>query len=248
MLGRERAEQMATMLSRRTVLVAGAWLGAAPRGAGAQSVMRASTLLEQDPATTVAERVMRLAYARLGLSLVVQAMPGERSLISSNNGDTDAELYRRAGIDRVYTNLLQVPVALLTYEIVAFARTASIAVRDWESLRPHRLSFVRGVKIIEEKTVGMQTSAVATMQQAFTMLERDRSDLVLANRASGLAAVRAHKFAGVKVLAPPLASFPVFHYLNRKHEPLLARLTAVLRELEHERMIARIQEEELSSY
>ncbi|QPF74775.1 amino acid ABC transporter substrate-binding protein [Roseateles sp. DAIF2] len=212
-------------------------------------VMRASTLLEPDPATTVAERVMREAYRRLGLGLEVQSLPGERSLLSANTGESDAELYRRAGIERAYPNLLMVPVALQTYEIVVFTKSVpAFAVSGWESLRPYRLGFVKGIKIIEEHTVGMRVETVATMLQAFTKLELGRTDLVLANRVSGLATVNAHRFAGVSVLTPPLASFPVFHYLHRRHRGLLARLTEVLRELERERFIASVQEEVLGSY
>lgn len=212
-------------------------------------VMRASTLLEVDPATTVAARVMREAYRRLGLGLEVLSMPGERSLLSANAGESDAELYRKAGIERGYPNLLMVPVPLQNYEIVAFTKTLTqLQPGSWEALRPYRLGFVKGIKIVEENTVGMRTDVVATMLQAFTMLELGRTDIVLANRTSGLATVNAQRFNGVAVLSPPLASFPVFHYLHRKHEALLPRLTAVLRELERERFISRVQDEVLASY
>lgn len=210
--------------------------------------IRISTLLEQDPATLVAERVLREAYRQLGRELQVQSMPGERSLISANNGDTDGELYRRAGIDRLYPNLLMVPVALLQYEIVVFARRWHFRVQGWESLRPYRLGFVKGIKIIEENTRGMQLETVATLQQAFVKLELDRTDLVLANRLSGLASLRQHAIQGVQQLQPPLASFPVFHYLHRKNEALLAPLGEALRELERSGFIRRVGEEVAALY
>ncbi|MDM4766200.1 transporter substrate-binding domain-containing protein [Pelomonas sp. SE-A7] len=233
-------------MRRRNALSA---IALAPHWVGAQpGLMRSSTLLEQDPATTVAERVMREAYRRLGLELQVQAMPGERSLISANSGETDAELYRRAGIDRLYPQLLQVPVPLLTYEIVVFTKSRPFAIEGWESLRPYRLGYVKGIKIVEEMTAGMKQEPVATMQQAFVKLDLGRTDLVLANRASGLAALHGLPINGVRVLSPPLATFPVFHYLNKRHEALLPRLTATLREMERERFIRQVQEEELARY
>lgn len=239
---------MATsMLKRRTALAALTLCGPLASVWG-QVLMRASTLLEADPATTVAERIVREAYRRLGRELEVQAMPGERSLLSANSGETDAELYRKAGIDKLYPNLLMVPVALQQYEIVVFTKSRQLSVHGWESLRPYRLGFVKGIKIIEENTVGMQSETVATMQQAFSKLELGRTDVVLANRISGLASLRQHQFGGVRVLQPSLAVFPVFHYLNKKHEPLLPRLTAVMRELEQERFIQRVQDEVLSGY
>lgn len=237
------------MLNRRRGLAALLTL-LSPRWVGAQAaVIRASTLLEPDPATTVAERVMREAYRRLGLGLEVLSLPGERSLLSANSGEHDAELYRKAGIEQAYPNLLMVPVPLQTYEIVAFSKAvAPFVLKGWESLRPYRLGYVKGIKIIEERTAGMQTETVATMLQAFTKLELGRTDLVLANRVSGLATLRAHRFPGVSALAPPLASFPVFHYLHRRHRELLGPLTAVLREMERERFISRVQDDVLGGY
>jgi polar amino acid transport system substrate-binding protein len=214
----------------------------------AQATMQISTLLEHDPATTVAERVLTEAYKRMGINLKVLYLPGERSLVNANNGETDGELYRRAGIEQGYPNLLRVPVALMTYEIVAFARKPELQVQGWDSLRPYRLGFVKGIKIVEEKTQHMKVESVATMHQAFSKLELDRTDLVLSNRVSGLAALSALKFTDIHALSPPLASFPVYHYLNKRYEALLPRLTAVLREMERDKLIAGIQQEMLSSY
>jgi polar amino acid transport system substrate-binding protein len=229
-------------------LLLGLWLlcGALPGPVSAQTLMRVSTLPDPDPATEVAERVMREAYARLGIALQVMRMPAERSLVSANVGDTDGELYRRAGIDASYTQLVRVPVALMHYEIVAFSLDSRVVLQGWESLRPYRLGFVRGIKVIEENTGGMAVEPVTTLRQAFVMLERGRTDLVLANRLSGLAALRAADQQTIQVLTPALERFPVFHYLNVKHAQLLPRLSEVLRDMEQSKRIARIQDEVLS--
>lgn len=238
------------MLSRRTAIFLGAstLLGSLPKATQAQTVMRVSTLLEEDPATLIAERVMREAYLRLGIALEVEAMSGERSLISANSGETDGELYRKIDVDKVYTNLVRIPVALQTYEVVVFTKGESFKVEGWDSLRPYKIGFVKGIKIIEEKTIGLHAESVATMHQAFTKLDRGRTDLVIANRITGLASVRAHQFHGVKVLLPPLASFPVFHYVNRKHEALVPRLTQTLKGMEQDRTLKRIKEDVLANF
>lgn len=235
------------MLNRRSALVA-LTVGAPLAPAWGQVLMRVSTLLDPDPAATIAERVLREAYRRIGRELEVKPMPGERSLLSANSGDTDGELYRRAGIERAYPNLLMVPVPLQLYEIVVFTKLRQLELRGWESLRPYKLGFVKGIKVIEENTVGMQIETVATLQQAFSKLVLGRTELVLANRVSGLASLRQHGFSDVRVLQPPLAAFPVYHYLHKRHEGLLPRLTAVLRDLEQERFIQKVQEEVLASY
>lgn len=204
--------------------------------------MRISTLLESEPVAEMAERSMRQAYRRLGDDLLVERMPAERSLISANAGETDGERYRRAGIEQVYPHLHRVPAALASYEIVAFAREHWLPVQGWESLRPYRLGFVKGIKVLEEKTAGMQVDAVTKPQQAFARLEQGRCDSVLANRITGLALLRAQPKSGIAVVGAPLTAFPVFHYLPEKHLALLAALSASLQEMERDHSLARIQD------
>ncbi len=213
-----------------------------PAWAAAQNlpVMHVSTLVGEDPAATVSEYVLREAYRRLGRTLVVQQLPGERSLIYVNEGKMDGELYRKLGLERDYPNLVIVPVPLLTFELVIFSRGTSFVVHGWESLRPFTLGFVRGNKIAQENTQGMKVEQVATMHQAFEKLVMGRTDLVLGNRASGMAVVRSQKLDGITVLDPPLASFPVYHYLNKKHAALVPELTRVLKQMQADHTIERI--------
>lgn len=229
-------------MHRRTVLGA-VLLGMAPAWAAAQALpaMNVSTLAGDDPAATVAELILREAYRRLGRKLAVHQLPGERSLVYANEGKMDGELYRKLGIDREYPNLLIVPVPLLTFELVIFTRGTSFVVNGWDSLRPYTMGFVRGNKIAQENTKGMRVEQVPTMQLAFEKMMMGRTDLVLAHRASGMAVVRSQKLEGVTVLEPPLSSFPAYHYVNRKHEALVPELTRVLRQMQADRTIERIQ-------
>lgn len=221
---------------RRRFLLMSLAAVAAAEAADARPVMRVSTLPEVDPASTTAESIVGEAYRRLGITMQLERMPAERSLLSANNGEVDGELFRRAGIEQNYPNLVRVPVPLMTYEIVAFAKSGAPRpqLKDWQSLQSYKFSYVRGVKIIEQFTVGMQGQPVTTAVQAFAMLDRGRVDLVLANRNSGLAALQALGLGGVEVVEPPLASFSVFHFVHRKHERLVPGLTGVLQQLERE--------------
>jgi polar amino acid transport system substrate-binding protein len=228
-------------MQRRTFLQV-PLLGAVPAAmAEALPAMRVSTLIGDDPAAVISELILREAYRRLGRKLVVHQLPGERSLVYANEGKVDGELYRKLGMDRDYPNLLIVPVPLLTFELVIFSRGTSFVVNGWESLRPYSMGFVRGNKIAQENTKGMKTEQVPTMQQAFEKLAMGRTELVLGHRASGMAVVRSQKLEGVTVLEPPLSSFPVYHYLNKKHEALVPELTRVLKQMQADRTIERLQ-------
>jgi polar amino acid transport system substrate-binding protein len=210
--------------------------------------MTASTLFEGDPATLVATRILTEAYSHLGITLKVVTMPGERSLVSANTGLTDGELYRKADIANQYPNLRIVPVPLMRYDIVAFCRCKPFEIKDWSSLKPYRIGYIKGIKIIEQNAVGLNAEPVGTLRQAFTKLEMGRSDIVLANRVTGLAALREQKLSDVVALSPPLASFPVYHYVFKSHEELVPKLTEILRQMDRDGTLARIQREVFSGF
>ncbi|WP_374581359.1 substrate-binding periplasmic protein [Pseudoduganella sp.] len=229
-------------MERRRLLVGLTLAAMLPLAPGQQlREINISTLIGTDPATTIAEQIVREAYRRLGINLVLHRLPGERTLVQANEGKMDGELYRKLGMEREYPNLVIVPVALQTYELVIFTRGTSFIVSGWESLRPYTLGFVRGIKIVQENTHGMKTEAVATMPQAFEKMMMGRTDLVLGNRSSGMAVIKALNLEGITVLEPPLASFPVYHYVHKRHEALVPELTRVLRQMQADKTIERLQ-------
>lgn len=230
-------------MQRRTLLQLACLSGLLPTVALSQDskLLQISTLIEKDPATKIAERIMEIAYRRLGMSMNVHYLPGERSLRSANNGEMDAELYRKLGMDRDYPNLVIVPVPLLTYEIVIFTNGTNFVVNGWESLRPYTIGFVKGIKIIEQNTIGMKLESAPTVRQAFQKMLLGRSDIVVSNRISGQAVLDEMKQTDITALAPPLATFPVFHYLNKKHAALVPALTEILQKMQKDKTIESIQ-------
>lgn len=115
----------------------------------------------------------------------------------------------------------------------------------WESLRPFVIGYVKGIKIIEQNTEGMRVEQAATMRQAFMKMNLGRSDVVVANRTSRLAVLKELNMSDEHVLKPALASFAVFHYLHKKHELLVPKLTAVLKQMQSDKSIENIQKEVL---
>lgn len=242
------------LLTRRQCCIAGALgLASGARASdvgGADANIRISTLaLESDPTSQLAAKVMLEAYRRLGMEMDIVSMPGERTLVSANAGETDGELYRKAGLEKTYPNLVMVPVPVASYEVVAFVpRHSVVTVSGWASLRVLRIGFVKGIKVVEENTVGMQVLPVASLQQAFAMLDKGRVDVVLANRISGLAALRSMKLGGIESRPQPLAFFSVYHYLHVSRQALVPRLGQVLQDMTRERWIQHAQDEILSQY
>ncbi|MES2015823.1 MAG: transporter substrate-binding domain-containing protein [Pseudomonadota bacterium] len=229
-------------MDRRTFLAVTLAMCAAVDAAAADAQeMHISTLIGNDPASRIAEQVMTEAYRRIGRTLVVHKLPGERTLLMANDGAMDGELYRKLGMEREYPNLIILPVPLLTYEIVIFTRGTEFVVNGWDSLRPFTVGYVRGIKIVTENTVGMKREAVATMEQAMQKLAMGRTDIVVGNRLTGLAALEALKMDDVRILSPSLASFPVFHYVHKKHAALVPELLAALQAMKADRTIEKLQ-------
>ena len=135
-----------------------------PATAQENNTLQISTLIEKDPATSIAKKIVETAYLKLGIHIVVNYLPGERSLRSANNGEMDGELYRKLGMERDYPNLLIVPVPLLTYEIVIFTNGTNFTINGWDSLRPYTIGFVKGIKIIEQNTIGMKLEPAPTLR------------------------------------------------------------------------------------
>lgn len=177
------------------------------------------------------EELAREAFRRAGYGLRVLPLPHERALVNANAGIEDGDLYRAAGFEKDYPNLVQVPQALLEQDFVAFARRPEVVVRDWPDLSRHSVAYVTGNKVLERRLDGhKQVTSVRDNAALIAMLASDRADVVLINRWVGYLALRE---AGLSLRAqePPLLKVPMFIYLHRRHEALAPRLAAALAEV-----------------
>ena len=179
-----------------------------------------------------AAAIIREAYKKLGIELVIKTLPAERALQSSNSGAIDGELVRIAGIEEGYPNLIRIPVSHVTAEQMAFGRDKTIIIDGWQSLAPYKLAFHRGYKVAEKNTEGMNRYLTGTDEAAFRMVATGRMDLALANRFTGERVINELGLDTVVMISPPVQVDPLYHYLNKKHADLVPQITAVLREME----------------
>ena len=215
----------------------------------AQETMVISTFPDDDaPLVIIAERVIRDAYTRLGIEVEIQYLPGERAIHSANYGKTDGELFRVAEINQTYSNLLMVPVPISYVEIVVFTKNVNFPVEGWESLRPYRIGFQQGMKLIEAKTKGMKVSTTNSSELTFKLLKLNRFDIAVEPRKSGLYFVKNLHLSDITILEPPLERIPTYHYLNKKHQDLLPKLENILRQMEQEGTIQKINDEVIAEF
>ncbi len=196
---------------------------------------------------TLAEAVLREAYQQLNIELRVRELPAERALNEANRGTTDGDMTRIAGLEARYPNLLRIPVAVNQIEGMVFTSGTDIKVTGWESLRPYRIGVRIGIKFAEDGTRGMNVQPVATNELLFSKLELGRTDIIVASRIEGQVLMKRLNTRKVRPVEPPLTTISLYHYVHRRHQALVPRLTRVLQAMEQSGRIKAIRESALNT-
>jgi polar amino acid transport system substrate-binding protein len=178
---------------------------------------------------------MKQVFSRNGLKVSVQFLPAERAIQQANSGMNDGDGPRVAGLETQYTDLIQVPEKFLDMEFVGFSKNAAIRTDRWESLKPYRIGFIRGWKILEANIVGTQSLDIAgNTENLFNLLKKDRIDIAVIGKAEGLNHIMEQRIKDIRVLSPPLAKKEMFLYLHKKHENLVPKIAASLKDMKRE--------------
>ena len=197
--------------------------------------------------TRISTQVMTEAYRRMGIEISVAEYPGKRALLYANLGETDGELFRIAGIEERYRNLIRVPVVINRLDGMVYTKGMHFPVDGWESLRPYRVGVRRGILYSEKGTSGMGPFVANSYEGLFDALDKGVVDLAVMPRVNGLANWEKLQTMGIRMLEPPVHSEPMYHYLHKRHAELAPALTKALRQMEEEGLIQGIRERSLST-
>jgi polar amino acid transport system substrate-binding protein len=198
----------------------------------------------------VASEILKVAYRRLGIEVVFEAIPQARSLIMSNEGKIDGEVTRLAGLEAQYPNLMMVPVVLIEQKGMAFTRKdKTFPLNGWDSLRPYSIVTLNGAKWSTDGTMGMDRVDIVTQpEQMFKMLEMGRVDVALGPRLTGMVQIMQLGFTDILPIEPPLVINKLYHYLNIKYKThLLPQLSAVLQQMESSGQSSEIREQTIAA-
>jgi len=192
-------------------------------------------------------RIAVEAFKRLGHIVTIPQLPSGRALLNAQNGIDDGTLPRIAGLTAEFPNLLQVPEKLMDYHFTAFTMRDDVTVRTWEDLKPYSVAYVRGWKIFERNTKGFPNVGNAQdPEQLFTLLAKNRVDVVLLEHWQGLLAAKKIGLKGVRAIQPPLAEREMFIYMHKKHSEILPKLAHALRAMKEDGTYDRINTEVLA--
>lgn len=193
--------------------------------------------------------IMKEAFGRAGITIEIAHLPAERSLVNANQGITDGDFVRIAGLESLYPHLVRVPEKIDDFEFVAFSKNVSVSTRGWESLIPYDVAIVRGWKILEKNLVDSRHLVrVKDQDLLFTLLEKDRTDIVVYSRFEGYEMIRQLGMKNVHVLEPPLEVREMYLYLNEKHRSLVPEIAKHLKEMKREGLFDSIKDKTLSPF
>ena len=175
--------------------------------------------------------VVREAYKRLGIEIIVQHLQGKEALESSNSGKVDGEVQRIDGITRTFTNLVQVPIPVNYLQGTAFSKRYNFPIKGWFSLEAYRIGIVKGIIFAKQGTQGMDVKVAETYEELVAMLKTGEVDVAVMPRINGLVALKKHKSKDIKELEGVLETLFLYHYLNKKNKHLVPKLEKELKRM-----------------
>jgi len=181
--------------------------------------------------TVISEVITRKAYKRIGIQVEIRKYPGERALRLANSGKVDGEVQRINGISASYTDLIQVHPAINYIEGTVFSLQKKFTISGWDSLKPYRIGYIRGIKFAEQNTKNMDSLAVSDYTRLFEMLRKERFEIIVSPRINGLYQLKQQGIENILELKPAIMRFDLFHYLHKKHANLVPKISAVFAEM-----------------
>lgn len=187
------------------------------------------------------DQLLAEAFRRAGYQAEMRVHESsERALINANSGIDDGVAARIKGLEVQYPNFVRVPEKLFDNDFVASTLHFEFATPDWQSLATYHVSYLIGWKIFENNLAGKrEVTQVKDAGQLFSLLQQNRTDVILYERWQGLWRARELGLP-VKMMEPPLARQEMYCYLHRKHAELAPKVAAALAAMKRDGSYRRI--------
>lgn len=191
--------------------------------------------------------VLTEAYSRLGIVVEAQQNPSFKSLELVNTGKLDGEISRAAGLEKLYSNFVRVPVPVHQFSFAAFTTNVELPEPTWEKLRPFSIGIKQGSDILLRRLQGMEPIQVLNHEEMFKQLAEQKFDICISGQLHGLKIINELSLDNVKLLEPALEEMPIYHYLHKKHQKLIPDLVRVLLQMTDEGYMRQVHREFLDN-
>jgi len=195
------------------------------------------------------DRVIREACKRLGIEVQIIPLASARTLSNAEKAIDDGNFLRIAGAEQKFPHLIRVPEPIIETQFVIFSKKKGLKTLTWESLKPYHVGYVRGWLIAEENIKDVrQVTVVEDRTSLFKILDSDRIELAFAELYGGYYLMHTQNLPHFFIAHPPLATKNMFLYLNKKHEKLVPKLAAALKEMKRDGSYDAIFKQTLAPY
>ncbi|KKO44731.1 hypothetical protein WG68_14410 [Arsukibacterium ikkense] len=178
--------------------------------------------------SSLIEQRLQLAYQQLGYQPIFLPLPSERRLRLVRSQALDADLFRLCDLQNAYPDILMIPVPLGDFTLKAYA-LSSKTLENWQNNPRLIVVHIRGFKMAEQTHFAGKRLEVASLEQAFGLLQQKRADIVLEDEPSATAYLAtATDWSEGSWYAAALNSMAVCHILGSHLQHLAEPLQQLL--------------------
>jgi polar amino acid transport system substrate-binding protein len=183
----------------------------------------------------VGQIVLPKIYQKLGISITIKPMPGQRAMLETASGRTDGEIMRIWSYGIEHPDSLRIPTPYYQLETMAFYKAgSSVDIKSAKDLANYSLLKVRGVKHTNNITVGLdRVYDYDDTENMLKALNKVRNNVALTHTSDGLFAIRKYHIKEIEHLDQPLSVLPLYHYVHKKNAHLIAAVDRVIKEMKH---------------
>lgn len=207
-------------------------------------------LLTSEPSNNIIDILTRDVLNRIGYDVKINVLPLERALNNLNQGMDDGMILCRSNKLDSYPNLRQVPEKIIDLQVTAFTGSGNLNIRNWSDLNNHNVGILSGIKPIEQSLSGhVRLVKVKEPAQLFQLLKDKRVDYAIFTYWNGMEYVHSLGLQSrVKAIDQPLETYPMYMYVNKKHEALIPQLVQSLRTIKEEGRYQQMFDEQLAKF
>lgn len=202
------------------------------------------------PETNLVESIVSEGFKRANIPFTYQTLPAERSLRNVNFGIDDVEAGRIWDIAKTYPNLVRIPVAIHSIDIVLLMKK-DLHIHKTSDLASYNVGLIRGVKIAESianKAKPLSVTIATSYLMLIKMLNNNRIDVILTSKIALLTMLSEIKENGLIMTSQPLVTLPLYTYLNKKHEALVPKLEASYKSMNEDGTIEKLHKLFLNNF
>lgn len=211
----------------------------------ADTPLQIATPEDARPSLIAAQKILTVAYARIGVPVNFVKLPGVRGLMQAEAGQLDGILLRLT--NEADSHLVPAKVVIASEDVVVFTVNKHFAVTGFDSLRPYVIGHIAGVKALEKVLKDAKTEPAPNLESLFRKLAAGRTEVAIDSR-NALCVAKKLGLDEIHIIEPALFQPQGMHYLHNKNAALIPKLEAALQQMQKEGLIKKLQDEALASY